>query len=59
MVSVASRVPAMNSVGPETIAVAKGPNGLMVAATERLEEQVAMSVLKSQLRNSFWVNKFC
>ena len=54
-----SPVPAMVSAGLETIAVAKGPTGLMVAVTERLEEQAAMSVLKSQLRNSSWVNKFC
>ena len=54
-----SPVPAMVSAGRETIAVAKGPTGLMVAVTERLEEQAVMSVLKSQLRNTFWVNKFC
>ena len=54
-----SPVPAMVSAGQETIAVAKGPTGLMVAVTERLEEPAAMSVLKSQLRNAFRVNKFC
>ena len=55
-----SPVPAMVSAGLETIAVAKGPTGLMVAVTERLEEQAAMSVLKSQLLlGNFWVNKFC
>ena len=45
----ASRVPAMNSVGPETIAVAKGPAGLLEAVMERLEEQANMSVLPNQL----------
>ena len=35
----------MNSVGLETIAVAKGPAGLMEAVMERLEEQADMSVL--------------
>ena len=40
----------MNSVGPETIAVAKGPAGLMEAVMERLEEQTAMSVLQSQVK---------
>ena len=41
-------VPAIVSAGLETIAAAKGPAGLMVDVTERLEEQAAMSVLKSQ-----------
>ena len=43
-----NQVPAMNSVGPETIAVAKGPAGLMEAVMERLEEQANMSVLPNQ-----------
>ena len=38
----------MNSVGLETIAVAKGPAGLMEAVMERLEEQADMSVLPNQ-----------
>ena len=38
----------MNSVGPETIAVAKGPAGLMEAVMERLGEQANMSVLPNQ-----------
>ena len=42
-----SPVPAILSAGLETIAAAKGPAGLMAAATERLEEQADMSVLKS------------
>ena len=44
----ASRVPAMNSVGPETIAVAKGPAGLREAVMEWLGEQADMSVLSNQ-----------
>ena len=44
-----NQVPAMNSVGLETIAVAKGPAGLMEAVMERLEEQTVMSVLQSQV----------
>ena len=40
-----SQVPAIAFVGLETIAVGKGPAGLMEAVTERLEEQTAMSVL--------------
>ena len=45
-------VPAITSVGLglETIAVGKGPAGLMEAVTERLEEQTAMSVLQSQVK---------
>ena len=38
----------MNSVGPETIAVAKGPAGLREAVMERLGEQANMSVLPNQ-----------
>ena len=38
-----SQVPAKTFVGLETIAVGKGPTGSMEAATERLEEQTAMS----------------
>ena len=40
-----NQVPAINSVGPETIAVAKGPAGLMEAVMERSGEQANMSVL--------------
>ena len=43
-----SQVPAMNSVGPETIAVAKGPAGLREAVMEWLGEQADMSVLSNQ-----------
>ena len=43
-----NQVPAITSVGPETIAAAKGPSGFMVAVMERLEEQPAMSVLQSR-----------
>ena len=43
-----SQVPVMNSVGPETIAVAKGPTGLREAVMERLGEQANMSVLSNQ-----------
>ena len=39
----AHQAPAKTFVGLETIAVGKGPTGLMVAAMERLEEQTAMS----------------
>ena len=38
----------MNSVGPETIAVAKGPAGLREAVMEWLGEQADMSVLSNQ-----------
>ena len=38
----------MNSVGPETIAVAKGPAGLREAVMERLGEKANMSVLPNQ-----------
>ena len=48
-VSVAtSQVLVMNSVGPETIAVAKGPAGLRQAVMERLGEKANMSVLPNQ-----------
>ena len=43
-----NQVPAMNSVGPETIAVAKGPAGLREAVMERLGEKANMSVLPNQ-----------
>ena len=39
----------MNSVGPESIAVVKGPAGLREAVTERLEEQTGINVLQNQL----------
>ena len=39
-------VPAKTSVGLETIAVGKGPAGLMEAVTERLEELTVTSVLQ-------------
>ena len=38
----------MNSAGPETIAVAKGPTGLREAVMEWLGEQADMSVLSNQ-----------
>ena len=38
----------MNSVGPKTIAVAKGPAGLREAVMERLGEKANMSVLPNQ-----------
>ena len=43
-----NQVPAMNSVGPESIAVAKGPAGLREAVMERLGEKANMSVLLNQ-----------
>ena len=43
-----NQVHAIASVGPETIAAAKGPSGFMVAVMERLGEQPAMSVLQNR-----------